>query len=233
LESYQIEALKRDGHRCVVTNTVASSLNVCHIVPHSLRDDVRGGPFWATLAMFWPKEKIDAWYHAIFDSEEGTEVVQNLICLNASLHGQWGHAEFALEPVRLSDDKRELVMKWWWMKKPSTVRGEMPISWSPPLNLMETEHDEFSTGVSRVPSGTYVKSGDTIIMRTDDPTIRPLPDVRLLEIQFLMQRLSAIRGGSEEEYELSDDSDDDEEEEAILETTMTGHAQSYQHQTGK
>jgi hypothetical protein len=159
--------------------------------------------------------------------------VQNLICLNASLHDQWGHAEFALEPVRLSDDKRELVMKWWWMKKPSTVRGEVPISWSPSLNLMETEHVEFFTGVSKVPSGTYAKSGDTITMKTDDPMIRPLPDVRLLEMQFLMQRLSAIRGGSEEEYELSDNSDDDEEEEAILETTMTGHAQSYQHQTGK
>ena len=59
-------------------------------------------------------------------------------------------------------------------------------------------------------------------MTTDDPIVRPLPDIRFLDMQFLLQRLRAMRGAAEpnlgdlDDSDGSDDSDDDDDTSAAL-----------------
>jgi len=65
--------------------------------------------------MFWSEERVDAWYNAIFPS--GTEVVNNLMCLAPSVHKYHERAYFVLEPRELSDDKRRLRVRFFWLPK--------------------------------------------------------------------------------------------------------------------
>ena len=54
-------------------------------------------------------------------------------------------------------------------------------------------------------------SGDKITLTTDDPHSLPLPSVKLLEMQWVLQRIAAMCGGAEEDDDgfLGDDDDDD------------------------
>ncbi|OJD11143.1 hypothetical protein AJ78_08026 [Emergomyces pasteurianus Ep9510] len=56
-----------------------------------------------------------------------------------------------------------------------------------------------------------ISSGDHIVLETSDPVNLPLPDVNILELHWLLQRVVAMAGGAElpgETYETDDDDDD-------------------------
>jgi HNH endonuclease len=188
-----------------------------------MRDEFRAGhnsgtsTFWDTLRMFWQQEQISNWYSAIFNSDDRTEVCQNLICLSADLHLQWGRGEFALKPARLSSDRKKLEVQLFWMNSPRTRVGKMPITKAPSLDLSKEEHDYLSFSTPNALTRTHVKSGSTITLQTDNPALRPLPDIRLLEMQFLLQQLTAIRGGAEPELDYFDEDEDDDLSEAYQE----------------
>jgi hypothetical protein len=58
------------------------------------------------------------------------------------------------------------------------------------------------------PTKQPICSGDTISLTTDDPVTRPLPHWALLEMQWILHRLTAMRGGAEI-YDDFDNDDDD------------------------
>jgi hypothetical protein len=176
---------------------------------------------WDTLKMFWKPEEIKSWYDAIFDTPARTEVCQNLLCLSKNLYNHWTRAQFALKPVSLSLDKTVLEMQFFWMKSEQRVMAKTPIAEIPLLDLTESEHAGLSGEVMTSWTGA-VKNGRIIRMTTDDPIVRPLPDIRLLDMQFLLQRLRAMRGAAEpnlgdlDDSDGSDDSDDDDDTSAAL-----------------
>jgi HNH endonuclease len=91
---------------------------VAHIYPFSMRYEdntlkQQGPSFWDTLRIFWSKERVDAWYNAVFPT--GTEVCQNLICLAPHAHAYWERAYFALKPIRISGDKECLEVQFFWL----------------------------------------------------------------------------------------------------------------------
>jgi len=43
-------------------------------------------------------------------------------------------------------------------------------------------------------SPRYIQSGDIFTFATDDPKIRPLPSWQLLDMQWVLQRLTAMSG---------------------------------------
>jgi hypothetical protein len=56
--------------------------------------------------------------------------------------------------------------------------------------------------------GSYrgIESGDTFTLTTDDPEIRPLPSWELLDMQWVLQRLTAMSGAAETpDVDLYDD----------------------------
>jgi hypothetical protein len=53
-----------------------------------------------------------------------------------------------------------------------------------------------------------IASGDVITMTTDDPVTLSLPSWDLLQMQWVLQRLSAISGAAEPQDNFSDDSSD-------------------------
>jgi hypothetical protein len=54
-----------------------------------------------------------------------------------------------------------------------------------------------------------VKSGDIITFKTNDPHKLPLPSYELLQMQWVLHRIVAIRGAADD---AKDDNDDEEEE---------------------
>ena len=64
---------------------------------------------------------------------------------------------------------------------------------------------------------TKIHSGCEISLETDDPVSRPLPDFRLLEMQWFLHRMTAMSGAAELQDDFYDDDDngDDDIAEAL------------------
>jgi HNH endonuclease len=103
-----------------VLTKVAEPVDVAHIFPFSMRN-LKASPssdpysIWAVLLQFWSQDRVDAWYKTIFSS--GTEVVYNLMCLGPSAYKYHERAYFALEPKELSNDKKRLTVKFFWLPR--------------------------------------------------------------------------------------------------------------------
>jgi len=154
--------------------------------------------------MFWSKERVDAWYNAIFPL--GTEVCQNLICLCPNAHAYWGRAYFALKPIRISDDKKRLDIQFFWLSSNPYV-PRVNILQVPSLSALDQGPN--LTKLFNHNTDTKINSGCEISLETDDPVSQPLPDFRLLEMQWFLHRVTAMSGAAEPKDNFHDDSDDD------------------------
>jgi len=194
---------------CVLTKA-GEPIEVAHIYPFCLRSELtpanRSEPsFWSILRHFWSKERVDAWYNAILS--KGTEACHNLMCLAPSAHKYWEKAHFALKPIRLSDDNKRLDVQFFWL-----VKGNH----TPVVSILQ--HPSLSVDLRRGPNRTVlvnadtlrvICSGDEISLETSNAEQYPLPDVRLLEMQWFLHRVAAMSGAAEPRDDFGDDSDDD------------------------
>ena len=180
--------------------------------------------FWDNLAIFWDREHVERWKQSISTDLSKPELAidscDNLISLNAHAHILWNDGSFALKPVRLSDDKKELEIQFFWQplyKHPDKVDLlQTPYSSE---GLEDLGSDVF---LCRKRDGSpYLRSGERITLRTDDSRERPLPNWDLLEMQWILQRLVGMSGAAdwpdseydsesevssvEEEYSLDED----------------------------
>jgi HNH endonuclease len=163
--------------------------------------------FWDTLRIFWSKERVDAWYNAIFSNPAKTEVCQNLLSLSPNAHAYWERAYFALKPMRISDDKKRLDIQFFWLSSNPHVPG-VTILQAPSLSA--PDHGPNLARLFNHETITQICSGDEISLETDDPVSRPLPNFRLLEMQWFLHRVTAMSGAAEPQDDYYDeDSDDD------------------------
>jgi hypothetical protein len=154
--------------------------------------------------MFWSKERVEAWYNAIFPT--CSEVCQNLICLAPHVHAYWERAYFALKPIRISDDKKRLVIQFFWLSSASRIsRVNIPDA---PL-LSAPVHGPNSTRLFNNETYAVIKPGDEIVLETDDAVSRPLPDFRLLGMQWFLHRVTAMSGAAESQNDFHDEDSDD------------------------
>jgi hypothetical protein len=125
---------------------------------------------------------------------------------------EWNKGLFALKPLNLSPDKKELTVQFFWQPpynhKRNTDHVDLlmePLS-SKGLSHLNEEvrltcfyNDEFSRNI---------RSGDIFSLTTDDPVIRPLSSVGILEMQWVLQRITAMSGGAgTPDIDLYDDDD--------------------------
>ncbi|KAF2190392.1 hypothetical protein K469DRAFT_623444 [Zopfia rhizophila CBS 207.26] len=203
---------QRDQRKCILTKSGEPN-EVAHIYPFSMRYEDNtinrhGLSFWDTLRTFWSKERVDAWYNAIFPL--GTEVCQNLICLAPHAHAYWERAYFALKPIGISDDKKRLGVQFFWLP---------PRSHSPEVNILQVpllpadlDQGPNLAMIFNHQTRKEIRSGDEISLETDDPESRPLPDFRLLEMQWFLHRVTAMSGAAEPQDDFHDDDDNSDDD---------------------
>ena len=164
--------------------------------------------------MFWGQARTDQWHDAVFSTSSKTEIVENFILLSCNLHRLWGNGEMALKPIELSADRKLLTLEVHWIRKrtPTSPTSSAP----PPVDLLEVPSLEVlpSDAIRHfyyhdVSTQERITSGYKVSMTTDDPVERPLPSLELLEMEWVLQRLSAISGAAEPQDDWSDDDSSD------------------------
>ena len=159
--------------------------------------------FWRLLKIFWTKDHVDEWRNKIFpdpdNPDTGAEACFNLISLSPSAHLHWNKGRFALKPLEISGDKKKLTVQFFW--QPQYSHGskdpidllEEPLS-SKDLRLAQKEGKQYFLACLEEDSPRDIQSGDIFTLTTDDPEIRPLPSWELLDMQWVLQRLTAMSG---------------------------------------
>ncbi|KAF2804494.1 uncharacterized protein BDZ99DRAFT_341644, partial [Mytilinidion resinicola] len=199
---------QRDQKKCILTKS-GEPIKVAHIYPFSMRHEDKNVkqtvPFWRVLEMFWSKERVDAWHSAVFP--HGTEVCQNLICLAPHAHAYWAQAYFALKPIRISEDKKCLEVQLFWLLQ-NARRPTVQVQTVPSLAALDLGPNSVKLFDNQ--TNQLISSGSEISLTTDDPVLRPLPDMALLEMQWFLHRIAAMSGAVEQPQDNFDDGDDDD-----------------------
>src|SRR3984885_8638742 len=126
--------------------------------------------------------------------------------LSPDAYTYWTKAYFALQPIELSDDKKRLDVKFHWMLRRSRYSHNVDILTPPsPLEDLDGGSD---IKLFHFPTDQRIRSGDMISLTTDDPVTRPLRHYGLLEMQWIMQRVTAMSGAAEIYDDFNDDDDD-------------------------
>jgi len=154
-----------------------------------------------------------------FDNPDiGVDEVFNLICLDSRAHYLWNEGAFALRPLD-GGNERKLEVEFVWQtryKLPSSSELDLltePASsqglYESPRHLDDAEAERLAWAEdSRPPKFIALFSGARFTFETTDPDKRPLPSKHLLEIQWALQRVTAMAAADEEQfYEGSYDDD--------------------------
>jgi len=182
-----------------VLTRAADPVEVAHIYPFSMRNlkessSTDPSSIWNVLRVFWSQERVNAWYNAVFSS--GTEVVSNLMCLAPSVHKYHERAYFALEPREISDDKKRLTLKFHWLPH---YKHSKQVSLDQGPNRVK---------LLNIKTNRIICSGDEIFLETSDPDRLPLPDWRILDMQWILQQVAAMSGAAELHDDFYEDDDD-------------------------
>ena len=160
--------------------------------------------FWRLLGVFWAGDRIAEWRKKIFSNpnhpDTGVEACFNLICLDPSAHRMWNKGFFALKPLTLAKDKK-LTVQFFWQPQYDHKLGDRVDLLKEPLSsrdLRWAKKEEMEYYLTRRQDGSPrdIQSGDIFTFTTDDPVIRPLPSWELLDMQWILQRLTAMSGGA-------------------------------------
>jgi hypothetical protein len=193
-----------------VLTKIAEPVDVAHIYPFSMRNlkaPTSPDPLslWSVLLQFWSQDRVDAWYKAIFSS--GTEVIYNLMCLTPTAHKFHEKAYFALEPKEISNDKKRLTVKFFWLPRNQ---------YSPKVDILHTplipedlDGRNLGVGLWNFHTDKRIRSGDEIYLETNDPETLPLPDWRILEMQWILHRVTALSAAAEPRDDFGEDTDND------------------------
>lgn len=126
--------------------------------------------------------------------KEGNTKLTNSLCLGPVPYKLWSKCRFALKPIEVSPDGKQLTVQFFWMSRSNYV----------PLNLQDPPEEPDNTGISacgtqldNIAIGQRIQSGDIIIFTTTDPDKLPLPPIDLLDMQWALHRLNALSGAAD------------------------------------
>ncbi|KIX04234.1 uncharacterized protein Z518_07788 [Rhinocladiella mackenziei CBS 650.93] len=221
-----IQYKKRDDYKCVLTNQLLPQ--AAHIFPYSILNSPLQGSrspvskmvpdFWDLLHLFWDEDRIKKWRGTIFPDPQnpntGIDRCVNLISLDAGVYVKWTKGMFALKPLKLPTDRKELTVQFFWqvpgnydivsridlLSEPTSSEGLEIVANG--HGLLHIEED----GPSHL-----IRSGELFTLTTKDPENLPLPSAELLEMQWVLQRLVGMSGGAGWPIlDLDDESVDDD-----------------------
>ncbi|OJD12714.1 hypothetical protein ACJ73_09310 [Blastomyces percursus] len=213
---------------CVLTNATDPT-NACHIVPYSLskQSPYQLQQFWNILSLFWDKSTISELQHYV--AQNSTETIENYLLMSPGVHVYWDAQLFALKPIALSPDKRSLKVQFFWLRPDNLDSLRLSIHTLPedssqaisikpptfPANLAQGGRKCASGGhpnirIYNCETDERISSGQIITLTTEDPETMPLPDLKLLELQWILHRVFALAGAAG--YREYEDWDDDDQE---------------------
>ncbi|KKZ59648.1 hypothetical protein EMCG_05406 [[Emmonsia] crescens] len=187
-----VELCRKRDRACVLTKATEPT-NASHIIPFSLgsRALYQSAIFWETLSIFWEESKIS-------------------------------------QPLSMSNDKKSLTIKFFWLC-PNNL-DSLRLSTSA---LPEDPSQEFTVEPPSLPASLgqggrkaaygehpnirlyncetdeRISSGQIITLTTEDPEAMPLPDLKLLDLQWTLHRVFALAAaagynGDDENYDDDD-----------------------------
>lgn len=228
---------------CVLTGAMGPQ--AAHIFPYCMlnktanKSDVRytaQADFWMLLKVFWDDDRVDKWRNKIFPDprhpDTGVDSCFNLISLTPTAHAYWNDGRFALKPLSLSNDEKKLTIQFFWQPQYDHKLQDRVDLLKEPLSsesLNVAEIDGKPCFLSRLvrKRASQIKSGDIFTLTTDDPGKRPLPSWELLEMQWILQRITAMSGAAgTPELEFNDD-DDIDSQPALIPDDNNGNIRSY------
>lgn len=159
------------------------------------------------LGCFWSKAKVAEWLKEVHpnDTDAGVETAANLITLSKNAHAAWINGDFALKPLDLSGDKTSLTSQFFLQARhPKLIDSNSAMNFHdvPPSTAGLLESVPGSVYLARKLEGSVgllrqLRSGEIITVKTDDPVRRPLPSIRLLELQWFLQRIMGMAGAAD------------------------------------
>ena len=133
-----------------------------------------------------------------------------MLILTSTAQYMWNDGQFALQPVWLSDDKRELILQFFW-QRPTTLAYGTSLrlnSVAPSVEGLDQAADHVFLHRS---DNARIQSGDIITMKTTDVEKMPLPSWELLKLQWALQRVAGMAGAAEPlSWPVDDDDEDDD-----------------------
>jgi len=201
---------ERDGYKCVLTKQ--SFPQAAHIFPYSMLNSLpkkdqtqtsRLNPgFWKLLRLFWDKDRITKWKETIFpDSQNpntGVDRCFNLISLDAGVHVKWTKGLFALKPLGLSSDRKQLIVQFFWQVPGNyDMESQVDLLTEPTSSKgLDDVGDDYLSRKQDDGSTPCIRSGEVFTLTTKDPEKLPLPSVELLEMQWVLQRVVGMSGAA-------------------------------------
>lgn len=116
------------------------------------------------------------------EPDRGSDVCENLLCLNPYIHRMWTEGAFALRPLSQSEDARAIMVEWHWLPKiRHGPKDQVSLSVSP-----ESTEGLHQSGEAHLCTrdGRFVHTGQHFTFTTPDPITMPLPSFTLLDMQF-------------------------------------------------
>ncbi|KAK2802267.1 hypothetical protein FQN50_007448 [Emmonsiellopsis sp. PD_5] len=180
----------RDSQRCIITK-FASATDAAHIVPFSLYRKDRRANFFELLRDLW-SERVGQWKGHL---DNGTEFIENMLTFTPTLHRCHAAGLFGLQPIEASGDGKSLKLKFYWLAQRETPGNNLVDITDIPTLADDVELE--STKISSSEDGHIINSGEVIELTTSDPVNLPLPSWDLLELQWILQRLTALKGAAD------------------------------------
>lgn len=216
-------ARERDQSRCLFTRRELHE--VAHIYPHALINPNQRlnmeqsiPEFWKLLRFFFDPSRLQSWHCEMFgdplDPTRTTDGCHNRMCMNPEAHELWTRGAFALRPLEMSDDGKEILVEFFWQPRVSHNRFDViPLSEVPSSSYGLTRSGENDFHVSEFPDEPRhaVTSGEIFTFRTPNPTTHPLPSFALLDMQWCLTRIVSMSGAADIFDEIVYDDDDDNE----------------------
>ena len=196
----------RENDLCILTKS--GYPQGAHIYPFCLLDanrnqqSERNHRFWDLLSIFWTKEHIQRWRQAVFtDSatpDTGVDSCTNILCLCPNAHTYWNEGLFALKPLNLSPDNKELKVQFFWQPRYKHNPGNKIKILTNTVSSEGLDGVDEDVFLCRKAGATpaFIRSGDCFTFKTDDPIERPLPSIDLLDMQWTLQRLVGMSGAA-------------------------------------
>jgi hypothetical protein len=117
--------------------------------------------------------------------------------------------------MEMSDDKKSLKVQFYWL--PKCKHSNSVDILRVPTIPGNADGKLWDIGLWNVKTDQRIISGDIIELETNDPEELPLPDFRLLNMQWMLHRVSALSGAAEPCDDDFNGEDDDDWEDATLE----------------
>ncbi|KAK2812732.1 hypothetical protein FQN50_001061 [Emmonsiellopsis sp. PD_5] len=204
---------ERDNNSCVLTK--ADLFVVTRVYPGlPVLSSLPAPDFGKLLPFFWRYPRLRQWGAGLIrDPADPTTVsidgCSNLLCMRGDLARCFSRSQFALRPVSLSEDKKELVVELYWQPQaPHTFTDEVDILQLPcsSRDLDGYQNKRFTINVDG--REVCVKSGDSFSLTTTDPTTHPLPSFHILDMQWHFNRIVAMSGATDACDDVNQDGDD-------------------------